>query len=254
MPFKSLAVLVLCLLPCSAFAQDAAAAAAPVAAPLVTSDTTFASLFTKVPPAFRQLGNKSSLAILGTTAAMAVLVTNSDTPLTRYAATSVRFDDNLLVGHFLGDIYFQGSAALGTYLAGYAVRSPRMMLVGADLVRAQLLGGFITDVTKVIVQRQRPNGANYSFPSGHTTSAFASAAVLQRHFGYKVGVPAYLLGGYIATSRMADNRHYPSDLLVGAAVGIVSGRAVTVGRGSSKFAVTPFAAPGGGGVSLTLVN
>jgi membrane-associated phospholipid phosphatase len=255
MLFKLLAVLALCALPCSAMAQEASpAATASTPTPLVTSDTTFASLFTKVPPAFLRLGDRSSLAVLGTSAAVAALVFNSDTPLTRHAAASVRFDDNLLVGHFLGDIYFQGSVALGTYLTGYAAKSPRMMLVGADLVRAQLLGGFITDVTKVIVQRQRPNGANYSFPSGHTTSAFASAAVLQRHFGYKVGVPAYLLGGYVAASRMADNRHFPSDLLVGAAVGIVSGRAVTVGRGSAKFAVTPLVAPGGGGIGLTLVN
>jgi membrane-associated phospholipid phosphatase len=185
---------------------------------------------------------------------MAALVFNSDGPLTRHAATSARFDDNLLGGHFLGNVYFQGSVALGTYLAGYAAKRPGVMLLGADLIRAQLLSGFITDVTKVIVQRERPNGANYSFPSGHTTTAFATATVLQRHYGLKAGLPAYLIGGYVAASRMADNRHYPSDLLVGAAVGIASGRAVTVGRRGNKFALVPFAVPGGGGIALSRVN
>ena len=249
---RLLAVVLVCALPVSALAQTSTPAATEGARPLVNEDTKFSSLFTKVPPAFKHLGSGESLWVLGTTGAIAGLVANSDQALTRYASNSVRFDDNLLLGHGLGDIYFQGSFALGTYLVGYGAKKPRVMLLGADLVRAQLMSGFITDVTKVIVQRQRPNGANYSFPSGHTTSAFASAAVLQRHFGLKAGIPAYAIGAYVAASRMANNRHYPSDLVMGAAIGIVSGRAVTVGRGSTRLAIAPIPVPGGAGVSVTV--
>lgn len=265
---KALALLLICAIPCTAAAQGAAAQgpanapadvsapapAAPSARPLVNEDTSFKSLFTQVPPAFKRLGSKGSLAVLGVGVLVAGVVSNSDDALTRHASNSVRFDHNLLAGHALGDIYFQGSVSLGTYLAGYAARSPRTMLLGADLIRAQLMSGFLTDVTKVIVQRERPNGANYSFPSGHTTSAFASATVLQQHFGLKVGIPAYLVGAYVAVSRMADDRHYPSDLVIGAAIGVASAHSLTVERGRNRMVIAPMAVPGGGGVSVSLAD
>ena len=52
---------------------------------------------------------------------------------------------------------------------------------------------------KYTVRRERPDGSNNkSFPSGHAASAFATATVLQRHYGWKVGAPAYALGSYVA--------------------------------------------------------
>ena len=45
-----------------------------------------------------------------------------------------------------------------------------------------------------------------------------------------------------------------SDVAFGAAIGIVSGRTVTIGRGENRFALAPMAAPGGGGVSFTWVG
>jgi membrane-associated phospholipid phosphatase len=106
---------------------------------------------------------------------------------------------------------------------------------------------------KVAVQRTRPDGTSYSFPSGHAASSFASATVLQQHFGWKAGIPAYAVASYVAASRIQDNRHYLSDVVFGATIGLVAGRTVTIGRGDAKFAVTPLAAPGGAGVGLTLV-
>ena len=49
----------------------------------------------------------------------------------------------------------------------------------------------LTLAVKAAVRRTRPEGAGFSFPSGHATITFASATVLQQHFGWKVGVPAY---------------------------------------------------------------
>ena len=68
--------------------------------------------------------------------------------------------------------------------------------------------------------------------------------MLQRHFGLKAGIPAYAIGAYVAASRMADNRHFPSDLVMGAAVGIVSGAWMGGTRGvllmqTSGFATLP---------------
>jgi membrane-associated phospholipid phosphatase len=78
----------------------------------------------------------------------------------------------------------------------------------------------ITYVLKPIVNRQRPNGGKYSFPSGHTTSAFAGAAFLQMRYGWKWGIPAYLAASLVGYSRVNARAHWTTDVLAGAAIGI----------------------------------
>src|SRR6185369_8804699 len=132
---------------------------------------------------------------------------------------------------------------------GRITHSPRAASLGADLFQAQILAQAMTQGIKMAAQRTRPDGTTLSFPSGHTSSAFASATVLQRHFGWKAGVPAYAVAAYVATSRLEDKRHYLSDVTFGAVLGIVAGRTVTVGRGDARFAIAPAATNGGGAVA-----
>jgi membrane-associated phospholipid phosphatase len=80
---------------------------------------------------------------------------------------------------------------------------------------------------------------------------FATATVLHRNLGWKAGIPAYGFAAYVAASRVQDKRHFLSDVAFGATLGIVAGRAVTVGRGDARFAVAPAPAPGGAAVSFT---
>ena len=113
----------------------------------------------------------------------------------------------------------------------------------------------MTHAVKYSVKRMRPDGSTRnSFPSGHTSVSFASATVLQREFGWKVGIPAYAVASYIGYSRIEHKRHYLSDVVFGAAIGIVAGRSMTIGRGDKRFAMTPVAARGGGGVSFVWVG
>lgn len=82
-------------------------------------------------------------------------------------------------------------------------------------------------ILKKVVKKERPDYNEYnprydSFPSGHTTSAFTSAAFLERRYGWKVGVPAYLVAGYVGWSRVYSNRHDWWDVLGGAAIGTAS--------------------------------
>jgi membrane-associated phospholipid phosphatase len=112
----------------------------------------------------------------------------------------------------------------------------------------------LTAAVKTTVRRIRPDGTHYSFPSGHSAVTFASATVVQRHFGWKAGVPAYALATYVAASRIQAKRHYLSDVTLGAAIGIAAGRTVTIGRGDRRFAVAPMAVPGGGGIGLTWIG
>lgn len=60
---------------------------------------------------------------------------------------------------------------------------------------------------------------DFSFPSGHSAAGFAAAFVISKIFGRKLGVPAYVLAASIALSRIGVGAHYPSDVVVGAAVG-----------------------------------
>jgi membrane-associated phospholipid phosphatase len=157
-------------------------------------------------------------------------------------------------GETVGGARFQMAGAFATYTVGRFTKSPRVAQVGGDLVRAQLLAQGMTAAIKMSARRTRPDGTQFSFPSGHTSVTFASATVLQRNLGWKVGVPAYAAAAYVAASRIQEKRHFLSDVAFGAAVGIVAGRAVTIGRGEARFAMTPMAAPGGGGVAFTWVG
>ena len=153
-------------------------------------------------------------------------------------------------GAVLGATPIGLGAAFATYAIGRANNSYRAMELGGDLIRAQLLAEVVTIGVKQTIRRSRPEGSGFSFPSGHTGVSFASATVLQRHFGWKVGIPAYAIASYVAASRVQMKRHYLSDVAFGAAVGIVAGRTVTVGRGK-KLTLTPIAVASGAGIGFT---
>jgi membrane-associated phospholipid phosphatase len=68
--------------------------------------------------------------------------------------------------------------------------------------------------------------------------AFAVAPVFTERFGWRAGVPAYALALVTAIGRMEDRRHYLSDCVFGAALGLASGTAViTTDRGAARAQV-----------------
>lgn len=91
-----------------------------------------------------------------------------------------------------------------------------------------------TTVIKKLLKRKRPfqgqvqinavyHPGDYSFPSGHTSSAFATATALSQVYRkWYVVAPAYLYAGSIGYSRMYLGVHYPSDVTVGALLGTTS--------------------------------
>ena len=160
----------------------------------------------------------------------------------------------LAPGETIGGARFQLIAATAAYTLGKLSGNRTASAFGSDLLRAQIVTQTLTAATKLSVRRGRPDGTQYSFFSGHSSVSFATATVVQRHFGWKAGVPAYALASYVAASRIQEKRHYLSDVAFGAAVGIVVGRTVTVGKGSGTFAVAPMAAPSTAGVSFTWVG
>jgi membrane-associated phospholipid phosphatase len=214
----------------------------------------FASLFLDLGRDFRRLPSKGTALILGSAGAMALAVHPEDARIAGGIGDAEPLETFFETGEVAGDGAIQVGGAFATFAIAKIAKSPRAAAFGADLVRAQLMNAVLTEGVKLAVGRTRPSGGRYSFPSGHTSASFATAAVVARHFGWKAGVPAYGLAAYIGISRLHESKHYLSDVLFGAAVGMVSGRTVTIGRGAATFAVAPFAARGGGGVSFTLVG
>jgi membrane-associated phospholipid phosphatase len=157
-------------------------------------------------------------------------------------------------GNVIGSFAFQVAAGAATYGVGMVAGNGKAAMVGRDIVRAQIVSQVIAQAVKFTVQRERPDGSNsQSFPSGHSSSAFATATVLQRHYGWKVGVPAYALGSYVALARMSWNKHHATDVVMGAGLGIASGRTVTMKLGGSKFNMGVQPQVGGASVNFTKI-
>ena len=157
-------------------------------------------------------------------------------------------------GNLIGQFAFQLGAGFATVGVSKVTGNKKMAYVGRDIVRAQLLSQGMVQALKHTVRRQRPDLSNsQAFPSGHSSSMFATATVLHRYYGWKVGVPAYALGGYVALARMAWNRHHATDVVMGAGFGIASARTVTMSMGKSKFSVGVQPQNGGASVNFTKI-
>ncbi len=75
-----------------------------------------------------------------------------------------------------------------------------------------------THTLKVAINAERPNGGDYSFPSGHTSSATQGAAYLQFRYGWQYGLPAYIGASLVGLSRVQNEHHYWRDVIAGAAL------------------------------------
>lgn len=211
-------------------------------------------LFADAAGDFRRLASKESAVILSVGGAAAAVGHLDDRRLSDAMSSTDGLKSTFAAGATIGGAPMQAAGAVAVYAVGYMTSNPTVARIGGDLIRAQIVTQTMTAAIKTAVGRTRPDGTQYSFPSGHAAVTFASATVLQRNLGWKVGVPAYAVATYVAASRIQVKRHFLSDVTFGAAVGIASGRTVTIGRGSHRFAVAPAAVPGGGGITLTWVG
>lgn len=115
-------------------------------------------------------------------------------------------------------------------LAGVLITKDWKGLEQGALTAGTTLG--LTYLLKFCVHEQRPDRTNYlSFPSAHTSAAFATAAFVQRRYGWKLGIPAYAVATYIGWGRVFAKKHNWWDVLAGAAIG----------AGSAYIYTRPFA-------------
>ncbi len=96
----------------------------------------------------------------------------------------------------------------------------------AMLIKSELVMTAITQPLKRFTHEVRPDDtADNSFPSGHTAQVFVAATFMHKEFGKKsiwYSIGAYTCATVVGTMRVLNNRHWASDVLVGAGIGILS--------------------------------
>ena len=128
-----------------------------------------------------------------------------------------------------------GNGGMIWIAATIALLIPKKTRKAGVVSAVALLGSLIinNNIVKNIVQRPRPFvtftdlqiiipiPSEFSFPSGHTSSSFAAAAVFYRHLPKKLGIPSVILAGLIGFSRLYVGVHYPTDVIAGVLMGIL---------------------------------
>lgn len=128
-----------------------------------------------------------------------------------------------------GAPYVIDSAAATTFMTGYFLHQPELAKTGEVLLETLFLTESSTLALKVAVRRTRPDGGNYSFPSGHASRSFAVATALTTLHGPVAAVPSYLIAGLISFSRLDSHAHYLSDVVFGSALG------ASIGWATARF-------------------
>ncbi len=121
--------------------------------------------------------------------------------------------------------YAPAVAVYGLNIAGVKGKNP-VMEETFLLLKSELLMSVVIYTLKTTTGQTRPdNSSNNSFPSGHTAQAFVAATFLHKEYGHKS--IWYSIGGYatataVGSMRVLGNRHWMSDVLIGAGIGILS--------------------------------
>ncbi|MDE7401783.1 MAG: phosphatase PAP2 family protein [Muribaculaceae bacterium] len=126
------------------------------------------------------------------------------------AQKGVRYSTDALL------IALPASALVGTFV----MKDWKGLIEGVET--AAVTAG-VTYLLKYTVKEKRPDGSDWhSFPSGHSATTFAAASYLMRRYGWKFGVPAYVLSTYTAWGRCFAKKHHWYDVVVGAGIGTAS--------------------------------
>jgi membrane-associated phospholipid phosphatase len=145
-----------------------------------------------------------------------------------------------------------------------------MIDTGKALIESQIITQVATSALKFAVRRRRPDGSERtSFPSGHASASFALASTPSGHasasfalastidslYGHKIGIPLHAFAGFVGFTRLSENKHFASDVLFGAELGTVVGRATAKvhKKQNRKFSLMPYSDGESGGLVLAFI-
>ncbi len=109
----------------------------------------------------------------------------------------------------------------------------------------------VTEAIKEAFPKTRPDGSDRkSFPSGHTSRSFSSAATIYNRYGPKYGIPAFAVASLVGVARHEGRKHYWVDVIAGAALGSASGFLITHKRPSTQTAFIPWGDTKSAGITI----
>ncbi len=127
------------------------------------------------------------------------------------------------------------SIPVSLFATGLITKNKEMQVNGIEHLSSTAVSGILTAALKFAINRDRPfvtypndikkytKAGSYSFPSGHTSQAFATATSISLLYPkWYIIAPAYLWASGVGYSRMYLGVHYPSDVLAGAVIGSAS--------------------------------
>ncbi|MBP5561181.1 MAG: phosphatase PAP2 family protein [Muribaculaceae bacterium] len=122
--------------------------------------------------------------------------------------------------------YVPLALSIGLKMGGYEGRSDWPRFWASSAMSAAIMAGFVNGI-KYTASEMRPDGSTRnSWPSGHTATAFMAATILHKEYGLTrspwFSVGAYSLATATGVMRVLNNRHWISDVLSGAGIGILS--------------------------------
>ena len=147
----------------------------------------------------------------------------------------VSMDKITAFGEKFGNVKYGAALSGILYLGGHLVSDRQTRETGLILFETLLLNSIVTEGLKIALGRSRPHinegnldlldvdleTENHSLPSGHTSTAFAIATVLSRRIGSTyASIGLYSLAGLTVYQRVYADKHWISDTILGAAIGI----------------------------------
>ena len=130
-------------------------------------------------------------------------------------------------GDYAGQLVPNVIYSLGQTVMGYSGDAKGYQRA-IGMLKATSYAALVTTTLKYTIREKRPNSSDRnSFPSGHTTTAFAFSGYVWQEHGWKWGVPAMGVGLLTGFSRINDNKHYLHDVLAGATIGLVYGSGIS---------------------------
>jgi membrane-associated phospholipid phosphatase len=132
-------------------------------------------------------------------------------------------------GEAIGALGHPGTHFAGTgilWLVSTLTKDAKQHEVAKALAEALCVTGITTVGLKATARTREPDGDLYGWPSGHTASTVAVAAVLNEYYGPWVGIPCYALAGLVGYERIDSREHDLSDVVFGAMLGYVVGTSI----------------------------
>lgn len=139
------------------------------------------------------------------------------------------------MGQLVPNVLYMGAMSISGYNG-----DPNGYRRAIGMFKATAYSTATTTILKYTAREPRPIDHNWknSFPSGHTTSAFAFSGYVMAEHEYWLGVPALLFSTFIGYSRINDNMHWLHDVTAGATIGWVYGWGISKYQQKKKDAET----------------